>query len=97
VPVVELSFKTLYNLKKTVITDKFGKENIVSKVTNPNAETKPLESNPYYVEYTGVYIMDTEYLLEWGLSKNMVKPNLNLEEIIPGLFVLYVQQYSDGQ
>ncbi len=90
VPIVEISFKTLYNLKKTVIIDRFGKENIVTTVNNPNAETKDITSNPYYVEYTGVMIMDTEYLLEWGLSKNMVKPNENLEEIIsPYTFFMY--------
>lgn len=82
VPVVELDFKTLYNLKKTVVTNAFGKENIVEKVTNPNADVSELVSPPYYVQYTGVYILDTEYVLEWGLSKNMVKPNQNLEEII---------------
>jgi len=81
---VEMDFKTLYNLKKSVITDKFGKDKVVndSDVTNPEANVKPLASNPYYVQYTGVYIMDTEVMLEWGLSKNMVKPEKNLQEII---------------
>lgn len=82
VPVVELDFKTLYNLKKTVVTNKFGKESIVEKVTNPDADVSEIVSAPYYVQYTGVYILDTEYVLEWGLSKNMVKPNQNLEEIV---------------
>ena len=82
VPVVELDLKTLYNLKKSVVTNKYGKEAIVEDVTNPNADVSELESNPYYVQYTGVYILDTEYLLEWGLSKNMVKPEKNLEQIV---------------
>lgn len=81
VPVVELDFKTLYNVKKTVITNKFGNEAIVDEVTNPNADVSTLESEPYYVSYTGVYILDTNYLLQWELSKNMVKPEENLEEI----------------
>lgn len=82
VPIAELGFKTLYNLKKSVIKDRFGKENIVDKVTNPNANVSTLESNPYYVEYTGAYIMGTNHILEWGLSKNMIKPEKNLQEII---------------
>lgn len=82
VPVVELDLKTLYNIKKNVIVNKFGKEAIVEEVTNPNATITTIESTPYYVQYTGIYIMDTEYLLSWGLSKNMVKPEQNLQEII---------------
>lgn len=90
VPIVDISFKTLYNLKKTIVIDRFGKEAIVTTVTNPNAEVKDITSNPYYVEYTGVMIMDTEHLLEWGLSKNMVKPSQNLEEIVsPYTFYMY--------
>lgn len=86
VPVVELSFKTLYRLKKTVIKDKYGKDIVVGKDYKtrkpiPEADVKNVESNPYYVEYTGVYVLDTEHLLEWGLSKNMIKPEKNLEEI----------------
>lgn len=82
VPVVELSLKTLYSLKKTVITNKFGKDTIVDQVTNPNAQVSTLETEPYYVEYTGIMIMDTEHILSWGLSKNMVKPDKNLQEIV---------------
>lgn len=84
VPVCELDFKTLYNLKKKVVTDKYGKQYIKSIDKNQLATdtAEELKSPPYYVQYTGVYIMDTDYLLEWGLSKNMVKPNRNLEEIV---------------
>lgn len=82
VPVIELSFKTLYNLKKTIVTNKFGKDSIVDEVTNPNATTSLMETPPYYVEYTGIMIMDTEHVLSWGLSKNMVKPDQNLQEIV---------------
>lgn len=84
VPVCELDFKTLYNLKKKVVTDKYGKQYIksIDKAQLATDKSEELNSPPYYVQYTGVYIMDTEYLLEWGLSKNMVKPNRNLEEIV---------------
>lgn len=81
VPVVEIDFKTLYNMKKSVVRNKFGTEAIVDEVTNPNADVSEMASNPYYVSYSGVYIMDTAHVLQWGLSKNMVKPEKNLEEI----------------
>lgn len=82
VPVVELDLKTLGNISKSVVTNKFGKEAIVKDITNPNASVSTLKSPPYYVQYTGIYIMDTEYLLSWGLSKNMIKPEKNLQEIV---------------
>jgi hypothetical protein len=80
VEVIELDFKTLYNLKYKVGQDRFGKETLdrISRVTDPE---KTLQSNPYYVQYTGVMIAETEYVLEWGLSKNMIKPSQNLQEI----------------
>jgi hypothetical protein len=86
VPIAEISFKTLNNIDKSVITDKYGKENVVD--ANYTINGKPIEGapklteNPYYVEYTGVYIIDTSYILEWGLAKNMVKPEDNLQEIV---------------
>lgn len=85
VPICELDFKTLYNLKKKIVTDKYGKQYI--KPIDRNSElttdvSEPLSSPPYYVQYTGAYIMDTDIVLEWGLSKNMVKPSDNLQEIV---------------
>jgi hypothetical protein len=82
VPVVELDLKTLGGLTKSVVTNKFGKQSVVDDVTNPKADVSKVSSVPYYVQYTGIYIMDTDYLLSWGLSKNMVKPEQNLQEIV---------------
>lgn len=80
VQVVDLTYKTLYNLKYEKNTDRFGKE-LLDK-TNKIKEGKEYEqSKPYYVSYDGCWIVDTEHLLEWGLSKNMIKPEENLVEI----------------
>lgn len=85
VELVDLYYKTLYNLKKVVITNKYGKENIIdpSEVDTkvPKVGMQELSSKPYYVAYHGVWIIDTDYVLEWGLAKNMLKPNNNLVEI----------------
>jgi len=98
VPLAEVSFKTLYNIDKNLVTDKYGKEIVASPEYTINGkivtDAKPLTSNPYYVEYTGVCIMDTEYVLQWGLSKNMVKPENNLQEIISP-FTLYMYDNTE--
>lgn len=99
VELVELEAKTLYNLKYKTGTDRFGKETIdpIKKVTNPDAT---LQSNAYEVTYTGVMIADAgttdqneekpyNYVLEWGLSKNMVKPQENLQEVMSS-YVVYM-------
>jgi len=81
VEVVELEVKTLYNLKYKTGIDRYGKETLdkVSRIKDP---AKSIQSEPYYVSYYGVMIAETDYVLEWGLSKNMVKPKDNLQEII---------------
>lgn len=88
VVVEELNLKTLYNLIYESKTDRFGKE-VLDKVKTKQPGKKYLEK-PYYVDYTGVWIVDTEYVLEWGLSKNMIKPNKNLVEVtLPWVTYMY--------
>jgi hypothetical protein len=80
VQVCNLTYKTLYNLNYEKKTDRFGKE-----ILDPAKEIKEgkeyEKSKPYYVSYTGAYIINTDKVLEWGLSKNMIKPEKNLTEI----------------
>lgn len=78
--VTKLCYKTLYNLTYEKNVDRFGKE-LLDKVTKFKEGKEYEKSKPYYVSYTGCWIVDTEYLLEWGLSKNMIKPEENLVEI----------------
>ena len=80
VQVCNLTYKTLYNLNYEKKLDRFGKE-----ILDPAKELKEgkeyEKSKPYYVSYTGAYIINTDKVLEWGLSKNMIKPEKNLTEI----------------
>lgn len=92
VTLVEVSMKTLYNLKYEVWEDKYGTEKLIKVDVN----TKEIEghryikSKPYEVEYFGCYIAETDHLLEWGLAKNMVKPENNLTEIrLPAICYMY--------
>lgn len=99
IELVELEAKTLYNLKYKTGTDRFGKETIdpLKKITNTD---NTLQSNAYEVTYTGVMIANSgtadqddekpyNYVLEWGLSKNMVKPQENLQEVVSS-YVVYM-------
>lgn len=80
IEVLDLHYKTLYNLTYEKKTNSFGRE-----ILKPLAKVKPnvevVKSKPYYVAYHGVWIIGTDKVLEWGLAKNMIKPNNNLVEI----------------
>lgn len=78
--VLDLSFKTLYNLTHEVKKDSTGKE--ILKPTKNKKEGKEYNDKAYEVEYAGVWIIDTGILLEWGLAKNQIKPEHNLVEVI---------------
>lgn len=83
VEIVDLYYKTLYNLNYRVQPVGFGREKIYEVKpgdTLPN-NAKIEKSKPYYVAYHGVWIIDTVHVLEWGLAKDMLKPNNNLVEI----------------
>lgn len=92
VTTVQLSLKTLYGLKYKVWNDKFGNEKLtkVEWFSKEEEGVKYKKSKPYYVEYFGIYIVDTPYVLEWGLAKNMIKPEDNLTEIrLPFICYMY--------
>lgn len=78
--VVDLYYKTLYNLTYEKKENSFGRE-IYKEVDTIKSNKKYEKSAPYYVAYHGVWIIDTDHVLEWGLAKNMLKPNSNLVEI----------------
>ncbi len=83
VELVDLYYKTLYNLEYRKEKVGYGREKLYN-ITENSAPLPPERkevSKPYYVAYHGVWIIDTDYVLEWGLAKNMLKPNNNLVEI----------------
>jgi hypothetical protein len=99
VELIELEAKTLYNLKYKTGVDRFGKETLDPIKKVKNADTT-LQSNAYEVTYTGVMVANAgtgdqeddkpwNYVLEWGLSKNMVKPKDNLQEVVSS-YVVYM-------
>jgi len=81
VQVCNLTYKTLYNLNYEKSLDRFGKE-VLDPAKEIKAGKEYEKSKPYYVSYTGAYIINTDRVLEWGLSRNMIKPEKNLTEIL---------------
>lgn len=80
VEVINVTLKTLNNIKYEVSEDQFGKEVLDRK--RIETEGKSYVTSPaYYVSYTGVMISENNLLLKWGLSENMIKPEENLTEI----------------
>lgn len=79
VEVVDLYYKTLYNLQYEKVTNAYGKDRLKPWTLDSKGEQE--KSKPYYVAYHGVWVIDTEYVLEWGLMHDMIKPNDNLTEI----------------
>lgn len=89
VPVLQLSLKTLYNITYEKNEDRFGKT-ILDKTTKIKDGKDYVKSKPFYVEYEGAWICDTNYLLHWGVANNMAKPNDNLQEcILPYTIYMY--------
>lgn len=83
VEIVDLYYKTLYNLEYRAQPVGFGREKLYEMKPGDKlpSNAKIEKSKPYYVAYHGVWMKDTEYLLEWGLAKDMLKPNNNLVDI----------------
>jgi len=80
VEVIQLSFKAVNNLKYQVNTDRFGKE-VLDRKEKLNPEKPNIQSPPYEVEYVGVMLTKSQFVLEWGLAKNQVKNDKNLLEV----------------
>ena len=89
VPVLNLSFRTLYNLKYEKNQDRFGKT-LLDRTEKMKDGKEYVESKPYFVEYQGAWICDTNYLLQWKVADNMIKPNDNLQEcLLPYSIYMY--------
>lgn len=73
-------YKTLYNLTYEKNTDRYEKE-ILDKATKIKPGKEYVKSKPYYVTYTGCMVTSNKFVLEWNLSKNMIKPEENLLEV----------------
>lgn len=81
VPVLNMSFKTLYNLKYEKNQDRFGKT-ILDKTTKTKEGKEYVSSKPYYVEYQGAWICDTNKMLQWKVANNQIKSQSDLQDVL---------------
>lgn len=72
----EFEIKTVDSEDYTVITTKKNKSTLVKKGRPKTlGENEAVTSDTKWNIYRGVYLRDTDTLLEWGIKKNMIRPH----------------------
>lgn len=78
VDVLDYEIKTIDNVVYQAKTNKYGNLIAVDRKTQaPSATSENKESiaKDMYVIYRGVYVLNSDIMLEWGIAKNMIKPS----------------------
>jgi|694.fasta_scaffold22636_11 hypothetical protein len=75
IDVIEFELKTVDNDPYTVVTTKKNKSTLVKKGRPERmAENEEIVSDTKWNIYRGVFCRPTNTMLEWGLKKNMIRP-----------------------
>lgn len=76
VDVIDFELKTVDSEKYKVVTTKKNKSTIIKKASDnsPLSENEERFDNKNWNIYRGVYVRANQVLLEWGLKKNMIRP-----------------------
>jgi hypothetical protein len=77
VDVIDFEIKSIDTMIYQAKINKFGNLIVERKEKEPQrlGENKEVIKKDMYVIYRGVYVMGTDLMLEWGILKNMIKPN----------------------
>jgi hypothetical protein len=78
VDVLDYEIKTIDNVLYQAKTNKYGNLTAVDrkdKVPQKLGENKQLITKDMFVIYRGVYVLNSDTMLEWGIAKNMIKPS----------------------
>jgi hypothetical protein len=77
VDVLDYEIKTIDTMMYQAKTNKFGNVIVEKKDKVPQrlGDNKELITKDMYVIYRGVYVLNTDTMLEWGVAKNMIKPS----------------------
>lgn len=77
VDVLDYEIKTIDTMMYQAKTNKYGNLIVERKDKAPQrlGENKELITKDMYVIYRGVYVLNTDTMLEWGVAKNMIKPS----------------------
>jgi len=76
IDVLEFELKTVDSDPYTVVTTKKNKSTLIKKgKSEKKAENEEVISDTKWNIYRGVFCRPTNTMLEWGLKKNMIRPN----------------------
>jgi len=77
VDVLDYEIKTIDTMMYQAKTNKYGNLIVEKKDKAPQrlGDNKELITKDMYVIYRGVYVLNTDTMLEWGIAKNMIKPS----------------------
>lgn len=77
VDVLDYEIKTIDSMMYQAKTNKYGNLIVEKKDKAPQrlGDNKELITKDMYVIYRGVYVLNTDTMLEWGIAKNMIKPS----------------------
>ena len=82
IDVLDYEIKTIDTMMYQAKTNKFGNLTAVERKTKmPEVlgDNKEMISKDMFVIYRGVYVLNTDEMLEWGVAKNMIKPSTTKE------------------
>ena len=82
IDVLDYEIKTIDTMMYQAKTNKFGNLTSVERKTKmPEVigDNKEIISKDMFVIYRGVYVINTDEMLEWGVAKNMIKPSTTKE------------------
>jgi hypothetical protein len=72
---IDFEIKTVDSQPYTVVTTKKNKSTILKKGSKPKVdENEKIIADTKYNIYRGVFVRNNNFMLEWGLKKNMVRP-----------------------
>jgi hypothetical protein len=75
IDVIDFEIKTVDSQPYTVVTTKKNKSTILKKGSKPKVdENEKIIADTKYNIYRGVFVRNNNFMLEWGLKKNMVRP-----------------------
>ena len=84
VPVLDFSFKTEDKDTIKVTKSKYGERRYLKSDTykkEKKSSNVEVETDIYECVYTGMYILGTEHIFNYGLMRNMVRPNKSLSKV----------------
>lgn len=97
IDIIRFWYKTNRNLTYVEGVDKnnrtiFDIKDNVSQKTNSN---KKIGSKPIMVGYTGVWVVGTDFIINWGMEKNMLKRDDALQKIESPISVFMIDNDGD--